>query len=982
MRTRSRLVGGLPVRLVCPLAVLCFGLVPLLSAQLIHRDGFSGREPVWLQGPSDARFTVKKHELSEEWARSLPTAEHLSFTTELGTFIHYHYTTPPAPLSETLTAAVWLKANRTGMQLLVRLVLPHERNPDRPDEPLTVLLPGDVYRLQGKWQRLSLPQPMRLARQQTGVIVNRLKRSVNLDDAYVDRVVLNVYGSPGQTEVWIDDLEIGPVREPTLPPVELPSPAQTSSQAISRPHSTRPAAGQGGVRPDVRGNLVEFKNNQLHVNGERFFVRGIRQSKAPLAVLRQAGFNTIWFDDNTPDAVLNEAINQRFWIVPTLPLIEKRPTSSRDTLVGGRRQATEAELITARINRFSPSDGVLFWHLGSERTAEQVESVSQTIAAVRTADPHRPTAIDAWDGFEAYSNQVELLGVHRWPLMTSLELTRYRDWLTNCRNLATPNKFMWTWIQTHLPRWYLALNNQPADTAQFADPVGPQPEQIRLLANIALGTGCRGLAFWSDDYLADSHHGRDRLQALALINREIVMLEPLLLTLAEPPQWIDTDHPNIKGSVMRCAQGTLVLLMWIGDGAQHVPGQAASRAVSVLVPQAPEATQAWQVTPGSVRTLRCVREVGGLRVTIPHFDLTTAIVFTSDTHLVSRWQQQVREAGPTVTKWVYDQVVASYQKVLAVHNQLEQLAPPVPDAALLLADSQRRLQRTREAYERREYELAYSEANAAARPLRILMRSHWDNAVRGLGHPTASPYAISFFTLPKHWQLFRDMQDTRPGRDLLTDGHFEPPGTTLTVDPHTLKGPDGQPAKLQPEYAATDPKGKPVPEDLELLQPLSARWTQQKITIDGVELHVGISRRHHFTGQHSLALRINPPQPSADEIARGKRPQPPPRVLERTFLAAYSPPVQMQPGSIVRISGRLKIPEPIRGSADGALFFDSIGGEPLAVRLTEPTNGWRAFYMYRVVPANGLVSVAVALTGIGRVYVDDLLIEPMLQAGR
>ena len=38
---------------------------------------------------------------------------------------------------------------------------------------------------------------------------------------------------------------------------------------------------------------------------------------------------------------------------------------------------------------------------------------------------------------------------------------------------------------------------------------------------------------------------------------------------------------------------------------------------------------------------------------------------------------------------------------------------------------------------------------------------------------------------------------------------------------------------------------------------------------------------------------------------------------------------------------------------DGALFYDSAGGEDLAVRLTVPTPKWKQFHLYRRVPASG-----------------------------
>ena len=102
-----------------------------------------------------------------------------------------------------------------------------------------------------------------------------------------------------------------------------------------------------------------------------------------------------------------------------------------------------------------------------------------------------------------------------------------------------------------------------------------------------------------------------------------------------------------------------------------------------------------------------------------------------------------------------------------------------------------------------------------------------------------------------------------------------------------------------------------------------------------------------------------------------------PEALERTFLAVDSPKVRVAPGTLVRISGWIRIPQAITATADGALMYDSVGGEPLAVRLTAPM-GWKKFELYRRAPSSGEVSVTLALTGIGSAHFDDVRIEPML----
>jgi hypothetical protein len=90
-----------------------------------------------------------------------------------------------------------------------------------------------------------------------------------------------------------------------------------------------------------------------------------------------------------------------------------------------------------------------------------------------------------------------------------------------------------------------------------------------------------------------------------------------------------------------------------------------------------------------------------------------------------------------------------------------------------------------------------------------------------------------------------------------------------------------------------------------------------------------------------------------------------------------SPEVKLPPGTLVQVSAWVNIPAPITASPDGALIYDSAGGEPLAIRLTNPTP-WKKLTVYRRVPASGSISVTLALTGVGTAYFDDVRVEPMV----
>jgi hypothetical protein len=894
-------------------AWLAFLLAGNVRGQQILQYGFEARGPVWAQGNWDAPYKELAHRLTDETAHGGQRCEHIRVEAEKGTHIHYTYDLGRAPITDELHVSLWVKSNRPNIQLLCRVVLPRERDPNNVGQPMRLMLRCEPYQ-STRWKLLALRQPVKRLREQQQLLRHQFGRDVVVADAYIDRLVLNVYDGPGLTDVYVDDLEVGPV-------YDTPAPAPTAGGA------GRPAV---PVTPAVnrRAGVVKLTGSRLEVGGQPFFVRGIRHTGTPLKTLRDAGFNTVWLDESTPQAVVEDAVNLGFWLVPTL----RPPTPLRTA--GG---PVEAQLASNPefgrvVAGFLKDDAVLCWDLGANLGAERYPEVSRVARAFQAADPMRPVAADVWDGFQSYSRSLDslMLGVHRWPLMTSLELPAYRDWLEQRRRLAGPGAFCWTWVQTHLPDWFLQAGY---DGDAGKGPLGPQAEQVRLLAYTAVGCGYRGLAFWSDRFLADSHTGRDRLLALALLNQELQMLEPLLVKAnhTREPVWIDTSVPDVKAAVLHAPGAVLVLPVWAGPGGQFVPSQAAAAEVTLTVPQVPATAQAWEVSPAGVRAYPCERVLGGTRVKLRNFNLTAALVFTSDlepTGLVVRLQDQQRRMGKLAAQWAHDQAQEELAKVEQVQAELEKVAPPLADAAPLLKRARAALARCAEHRRNAEHGDAYVEAQLALRALRVLMRAQWERASRELDTPVASPYAVSFFTLPRHWRFAQEIKSSRVGANVLPDGDFEAP-----------------PQRVVPG------------------------WLVQEVpTLDDVQ---AVARRvadGPKEGKQCLMLRVEPKAPLLAPLA-----------LERTFVAAHSPEVRLPPGTPVRVSAWVRIPAPLGGSTDGALLYDSAGGEPLALRLTGPT-AWKKYTLYRRVPASGTLRVTLALTGLGTVYFDDVRVEP-LQAG-
>jgi hypothetical protein len=937
-----------------------FALVPARADQL-HRYAFGGKGTALARGEANVKVEEARHDIADDNFKSQPTSEHLRLTAGAATgdagFVHYHYETPPAPVSAALAAGVWVKATKVGVQLRARVVFPNEPDPARPEARLTVLVLGDTLEHSRQWKKLTLTDVPALVGKQLPVLQTKIGRAVNTTGAYVDRLVLNLYCGAGTVDYWIDDIDIGPVKAKDEPAAAPGAPAVPVKRTGSR---GRQSVQQGG---------------QLFVDGKPFFFRAVRHTGVPLHVLRQAGFDVLWVPADVPQGALDEANREGWLVVPGAPLLPARGAAD----AGTERAAGEA--LTAYQRQFAGSD-VLFYDLGGGRTAPQYAALERTKQKLRELDPKRPTGADIWDGFEPYSQFLDLVGAHRWPLNTSLDLMRYYQWLDQRKQLAGERPVFWTWVQNHVPDWYLSTVLEKKGTDPFADPIGPHPEQVRLLAYISVAAGARGLGFWSDRFLSDAHHGRGRLQGAAILNAELEMLAPVLMApRRDVSPLLPTNNPNVKAALIHTARGALLLPIWFGTGSQFVPEQGALRALSLVVPLVEDGAEPWRVTPAGIESLQpfAKKVPGGTELTIPEFDLVTPIVFTGDrtpNGLVVWWQDYARKYGRLAARWALDLAAEEYDKVKLVHDKLAALGSTVRGADDLLKSAARFHEDARRDFDAGLYDKAFDDAHRALRPLRVLARDHWAQATAGLDTPTASPYAVSFYSLPKHWELVREVGRTRPGENVLPNGTFEPgtavPKEGIPVDRvpgwsarfSTLDRVDVAAGVVPAEGLADATPPRIEPEQPRLFAP-SRPVGRAEAKPPAPELGRGVLK---------LEVRVRAPEPGPD----GKVKADPGRPLEKTYLVADSPPVRAQPGALVRVSGWIKIVGEIQRTADGVLFYDDIGGEPLAVRLLTTKDQWKQFHLYRRVPASGAVSLTVALTGAGVAYFDDLRVEPLI----
>ncbi len=530
---------------------------PIASARSAPFDDFEGPQVSWQIGDADVGYQLLRHQRIAGEAHAGRGSELVQITGGAGTFVYITRNVGSARIVAELKPQVWVKADRPGIQLLARVVLPHTPDP-RTGRPAAVLIRGTSYTSTGVWQMLQIADTPLLLTRQLRVLQTEMKSPIDGREAYIDQLLLNIYGGPGQTTVNIDDLDI-----PGIVAREDTSALPTTASSAERPaFRGLPAAATSSVRPvsnstsAATGNRPEIALNGslLEIDGRPMFPRIIQSQGEPLALLKQLGFNAVRTGGPLTDSMLDEARALAFGSLVRPRLCNRKWAMRRPHL---HRLA----IVTTRC---------LAWHLGSNLAVRELASTTQLAKQLRQADRQlrRPLLCSAEENVMAFSRQVDLLSVCRNPLASSLELKDYSTWLAQCPRLARPGTPLWTVVQT-----------EPAPSvieqaAELSGRQAPEPvldlESLRLVAYQAFSAGARGIEFASNSRLdAGDVATRNRAAALALLNLEMQLLEPWEAAGSVVGN-VSSNDSSISGVVLSADNARLVVALRCPEGSQFV----------------------------------------------------------------------------------------------------------------------------------------------------------------------------------------------------------------------------------------------------------------------------------------------------------------------------------------------------------------------------------------------------------------------------
>jgi len=867
-------------------------------------DGFEAAATSWRVVDDDCTPRIAIHAIEPQAARRGRGGEHLAIEAAAGTVLRMQYPIGSARVIDELRGSTWVRCNRAGLRLSVRVLLPDF--PSRvTGRPVEVLVPGTSSRQVDRWELLAVGDLAEALERQLPAIRAQHGAAGSISGAIATHLVLDMYSGPGHYDLAIDDLRVEGVVSVTV------------AKARHRDAAVQPAAhaDDGGRIPDAQAALTR---GVLEVGGRPFFPRSIDHNGEPLEFLARLGFNCVRLPAPASADLLAEARRAGVWLIcppPDLPDVDIRDPESLPTF-------------SARWDR------VLFWDLGAGLGEADATALAERARRVRTCDSRsgRPVIASADSGLRSVSRHVDMLVARRTVLGTSLELIDYLSWLRERPRLARPGTPFLAALSTE-------IDQRTARQAAALSGIGAQglavdPESLCLATFAAVSGGARGILFSSGHRLdRDDRESRIRAAASQAMNLEVRLLEPWGAAGRFAVQATSSD-PEVQGVVLEASRARLLLAWRCVQGSQvvarHYHGDIPRDAqpLTLLVPGVPEAHQAWEVAPGGLRPLRHKRVTGGISLTLESFHSHTMVLLTGDPAVTAHLQERVRELAPLEAASARSLVDITLADTSALLGRLPPAALgnlPVP---AMLAEAQRSIQASTTAADPAgAVELLQRAAAIGGQVERLA----WERGVLATGSMVASPLSTSDATLAEHWRFVEALSTTHPSAELLAGG------------------------------------------GMERIEDLAGNgWRNFALSQEAIATAVEIDHAQPAEGRGSLTIRAEP-------RAEGDAPV----VVETPPVWVTTPAVRPPTGKLLQIQARVWVPAPIKGSVDGLLVFDSLGGPALAERVGT-TSSWRRLVLYRIVPADAgdePFTVTFALTGLGEARIDDVSIRVLDRAG-
>jgi hypothetical protein len=340
------------------------------------------------------------------------------------------------------------------------------------------------------------------------------------------------------------------------------------------------------------------------------------------------------------------------------------------------------------------------------------------------------------------------------------------------------------------------------------------------------------------------------------------------------------------------------------------------------VPGIPESSQAFSLSAVELRPLASQRIAGGTRIVLPAHDSESLVLITEDPTVIHGFRQRVARNGPRVAllqrelaKMQLSQVAEIQQRLTKLGLSNEWHERQIAALASQLRDVDGQLSSGRAGP-------TYRIATSVIQSLAYILQER-QQAAQPASMFVSQPLGLSVAQLADHAEFFQRLAAMRSGENLLYGGDFE-----------------------------------------DLGQMMQFGWQHVRRETNGVQAGAKLSTENPHHGTYCLEL-FAAAAPGEQPVANGN-----------PAVWVVSPPVPVEGGSVVEISGWIRIEETIAADVDGLQIIDSLGGAELSL-AARATSGWQTFQIIRGVAESTELRVTFALSGLGSASIDGVMVRAL-----
>ncbi len=713
---------------------------------------FDGPDVAWQLVDRRAGTSLVSHRCVGDDAREGSGSERVTITAPGGESLHFICPAGRIPVLDELEARMWVKANRPGVSLAARVVLPRSID-EKTGAAKTAIIAGDECATAGRWQQLRLAEvPNRLAAQ---VRVLRATRGANIDarEAYVDAIVLVVPGGPGNTVAWTDALEIDGVvlaaaiesaAESAATPQTIPALFSSSAPQQRQPQQQNTATVPPQPVPPQQVATeppAQFQGTTLMVGGRPFLMRGVEWHFETFAFLAARGFNTVWLNQPPTSEQTASATRAGLWLICPPPSPDDLATSGIDPAWGR----------------------VLAWNLGSPAGPRDLESMRRWVELVRGRDPliGRPILITPRGDWHLASRLADVL-VADHPAAATLSQRDFEEWLQALPRLARPGTPLWVRIPTQPgPRTRLQLDALPPETSSA--PTLIEDHQLDALVTAAATNDCRGFLFQSDSPLdAQDEITQRRAMLLEEFNNRLESMSPWLTIGKRIGDAASTD--STAGGVVLQAERARLLVPTSRAASESDATTAAKKSIAFVVPGVPESNEAFLLSPVELRSLNSKRVAGGTRVTVDR-SAAGMLLMTEDSTVIANYRKRIAQTGTRAAQLQFALASNSARSLAILASRLQRIGVSTKQLDAAIGSANVELRTVNSLLSAGNFAAAY-ERSSTANEILSAAREHARRKISSTPEFNSVPLAVDAGSLLRLAEFEKSLAMLRGGENL------------------------------------------------------------------------------------------------------------------------------------------------------------------------------------------------------------------------